>query len=331
MTHRLAVVTDADFPSLRQEEAILAAAGIRFQPPPGPVEADLLAAVRKANALLVQQRPITQKVLAAAPRLKVIACYGVGYDSVDVAAATERRIYVCNVPDYCTDEVAVHALSMLLALSRKLRVADRLVRTGGWTDFDGLKPMHTVTGQRLGIVGFGRIGQTLAQMAMALKMEVVAYDPLISTASFEGLGVEQMDLAELLASCHYVSLHLPLTPATEKLISRHRLALMRPGAYLINCARGRLVDEPALIEVLASGHLAGAALDVFWDEPVRPDNPLLSMDQVILSPHIAYYSEQALQRVQIGAAEEVVRVLSGSLPRHWVNPWPNPDPKEALL
>ncbi|MFN8456177.1 MAG: C-terminal binding protein [Anaerolineae bacterium] len=321
--NRLALVTDADFPSLVQEEAILAAAGIRLRPPPGPTEADLLAAVREADAFLVQQRPITRKVLEAAPRLKVIACYGVGYDSVDVAAAAERRIYVCNVPDYCTDEVATHALAMLLALARKLSLADRLVRAGDWTNFKALKPMQGLTGQRLGLVGFGRIGQALAHMAAGLKMEVWAYDPLIPAARFEELGVKQVDLDTLLVSCHYISLHLPLTPTTERLISRQRLALLRPDACLINCARGRLIDEPALIEALAAGRLAGAALDVFWDEPVQPDNPLLRMEQVILSPHIAYYSEQALQRVQTSAAEEVVRVLTGSPPRYWVNLWPD--------
>jgi D-3-phosphoglycerate dehydrogenase len=321
MIKPLALVSDADFPSLRHEESILARAGIRLQAPPGPDEADLLAAVREADALLVQQRPITERVLQAAPRLKVITCYGVGYDSVDIAAARERRIYVCNVPDYCTDEVAIHALTLLLALSRKLVIGDLLVRSGDWTDFQRLKPIYSVTQQCLGIVGFGRIGQVLARMAQGLGMEVVAYDPFVPAADFESLGVPQMQLDELLAACDYISLHLPLTSETEQLISRQHLALMRRGASLINCARGRLVDEAALIEALASGHLAGAALDVFRDEPVRADNPLLSMSQVILSPHIAYYSEQALEKVQSEAAEEVVRVLKGLLPRHWVNPW----------
>ena len=173
-------------------------------------------------------------------------------------------------------------------------------------------------------MGFGRIGQAVARIALGLKLEIAAYDPLVQAARFESLGVQQMALDELLSTCNYVSLHLPLTRATEKLISRQRLAAMRPGACLINCARGRLVDESALIEALASNHLGGAALDVFWDEPILPNNPLLRMDQVILSPHIAYYSEQALQRVQITAAEEVVRVLTGALPHHWVNPWVEP-------
>ncbi len=321
--NRLALVTDADFPSLDQEDAFLAAAGIRLQPPPGPTEADLLAAVGEVDAFLVQQRLISQKIFEAAPRLKVIACYGVGFDSVDVAAATDRQIYVCNVPDYCTDEVATHALAMLLALARKVRLADRLVRTGDWTNFTTLKPMYALTGQWLGLVGFGRIGQALAQMAIALKMKVAAYDPLIPSARFAELGVEQMQLDSLLSVCHYISLHLPLTPAAEQLISHQRLAFMRPDACLINCARGRLVDEPALIEALASGRLAGAALDVFWDEPIQPDNPLLQMEQVVLSPHIAYYSEQSLQQVQRSAAEEVVRVLAGAAPRNWVNRWPD--------
>ena len=322
MTHQLAVVTDADFPSLDREETILAGAKIQLQPPPGPEVSDLTAAVARADALLVQQRPITAAVLAEASRLKVIACYGVGYDSVDVAAATERRIYVCNVPEYCTDEVAFHALSMVLALSRKLVVADRLVKTGRWNDFRALKPMHTMVGRRLGIVGFGKIGQSVARMAKGLRIEVAAYDPLVPGARFAELEVERLALDELLASSDYVSLHTPLNLATEQLICGQRLAIMRSGAFLVNCARGQLVDEISLVEALESGHLAGAALDVFWDEPIRPDNPLTTMDQVILSPHIAYYSEQSIKRVQVETAEEVVRVLSGRQPRNWVNPWP---------
>lgn len=324
MTNQLALVTDADFPSLQKEKEILATAGIQLQPPPGPDESDLSAAIREADALLVQQRPIPRQLLEIASRLKVIACYGAGYDSIDLAAATERRIYVCNVPDYCIDEVASHALTMLLALSRKLVVGDQLVRSGGWTDFNLLKPMYTAAGRRLGIVGFGRIGQNLARMAQGLRMQVAAYDPWVPAQRFETLGVESMELDRLLTVCEYISLHAPLTPATEKLISRRQLSLMPRGACLINCARGRLVDEAALIEALESGHLGGAALDVFWEEPVRPDNPLLDMDQVILSPHIAYHSEQALETVQTEAATEVVRVLGGSLPQHWVNPWPAP-------
>lgn len=260
-----------------------------------------------------------------APGLLVIARTGVGYDNITVADATERGICVCNAPDAPTISTAEHAIALLLATTRHLKKCDRAMKQGGKVDFlndyGGLELWDRV----LGLVGLGRIGTRVARMAKAIGMKVLVYDPYIAANRAQELGFDLAgSLDDLLRAADVVSLHLPLSAETRHLINARTLALMKPGSYLVNAARGGLVDEAALLAALESSHLAGAGLDVFDPEPPRPDHPLLHRDDVIATPHIASATSAGRKRLWEGALSQVFQVLSGERPPHLLNPesWP---------
>lgn len=261
----------------------------------------------------------------AGTSLKVIARHGIGVNNVDIPAATERGILVVNTPDAPTESTAEHAVALLLGAAKRVVAGDMNMRGA---DIPRAQLMGTeVRGRVLGIIGCGRIGRRVAEIcALGLKMQVLAYDPRCADwGSVEAMGVELVEnMDALLAQADFVSLHASLTPQNHHLIGERELRLMKPGAYLINASRGPLVNEAALAQVLAEGHLAGAALDVFDPEPPLPTNPLLQMTNVVITPHISSFTDLGFMAMGMGAVEQVLQVLRGECPANLLNPevWP---------
>jgi len=280
----------------------------------GLPEDEVMKRAAYAEAILLGARfQFTAERLASLKLCRVIVRYGVGVDNVDLAAATARGITVSCVPDYCVEEVATHAIALLLSLHRQLDAYSFRAR-GGQLGIDGVHPIRRLSTLTFGVVGFGRIGRETATRAEALGMRILAYDPFLEDAAIRRFGAEPRPLDSLLAESDAVSLHVPLTEATRDLLGRDRIALMKTGALLINVGRGGLVDETALAEALASGRLGGAGLDVTSVEPLPPGHPLLSAANTILTPHVAWYSTGAQRELQVKAAEEASRVLRGQAP-----------------
>jgi D-3-phosphoglycerate dehydrogenase / 2-oxoglutarate reductase len=272
-------------------------------------QADLRQTLPDTDAMLAGSESLTAELLALAPRLRVIARTGVGYDSVDVAYATARRIVVTTTPGTNHESVAEQTFALLLALLRRVVLNDQSTRAGGW-DRTIVVPAR---GKTLGLVGMGRIGRAVALRGLAFGMRVIAFDTLTDAEFDARHGVERRSLDELLAQADVVSLHLPLTAATRGMINRQTLGRMKPGSYLLNTARGGLVVEADLSQSLESGHLAGAGLDVFEDEPPRPENPLLRLSNVVVSPHMAGADTRSMADMAEKAAECVVALHQG----HW--------------
>jgi len=261
---------------------------------------------------------ITAQMIGQMSRCRIISRFGIGVDNVDLAAATSAGIVVTKVPDYCIDEVSDHAMALLLTLVRKIPLASAQVHAGRW-EMRAVVPIHRLRGTVLGLVGFGRIPQLVAPKAKSFGLRVIAFDPFARPDVFVREGVEQVDFAGLLAQSDYVSIHAPLLPETRDLFNADAIGRMKPGAYLINTARGPIVDEVALADALDAGRLAGAALDVMPKEP-PVGSPLIGRDNVIITPHTSFYSEESLVELQRKAAGEVAAVLSGRAPRNPVNP-----------
>jgi D-3-phosphoglycerate dehydrogenase / 2-oxoglutarate reductase len=310
------VVTDQVFPSIDTETELLAAIGARIEVADGT--ADGVARLGgDADALLNTYLPITGQLLGQLPACKVVARYGIGVDNVDLAAAAHRGVVVTNVPDYSVEEVAVHALSLLLALARRLPEASALAAAGGW-GLDGLRPIRRLSTQRAGLVGFGRIARRLAGYLTALGCEVVAHDPLLGPEP----GLPLLALPDLLSRCDMVSLHAPLTARTAGLIGAPELAMMKPTAVLVNTARGGLVDTGAVIEALRAGQIRAAALDVLGTEPPAPGQLPGGLPGLLVTPHMAYYSEESIAESQRKAATQIIKVLTGGQPDYPVRPGP---------
>lgn len=303
------VVTDQVFPSVETERRLLAEIGAELLVADGTSEG-AAALAGSADALLNTYLPVTDALLAAAPRCQIVARYGIGTDNVDLAAARRRGVVVTNVPDYSVEEVAVHALALLLTLVRRIPDAAGLVASGGW-GLTGLRPIHRLSGLRAGLVGYGRIGRQLAGYLSALGCEIVVHDPFLAP----GPGIPPLvSLAELLAQCDLVSLHAPLTPATRGLIGAAELAAMKPDAVLVNTARGGLVDVDALVAALQEGKLRAAALDVLDSEPPAPGRIPVGLTNLVVTPHMAYYSEESIAESQRKAVTQVIKVLTGGQP-----------------
>jgi D-3-phosphoglycerate dehydrogenase len=279
---------------------------------------DFLAEAKDCDALLnTYAGPITAEVMAQMPKCKIIARYGIGVDTIDLDAATAAGIIVTNNPTYCIEEVAEHTMALLLAAARKIAFYDRLVRAGRWEVPPG-KPLFRLSGSTLGLVGFGNIARQVAVRAAAFGMRVLFADPFINDGQFSEPG-KKMELPALLAEADFVSLHPPLTAQTRKMINDDAFARMKRTAVLINCARGPIVDTDALVRALDAGKIAGCALDTVDPEPLPNPHPLRGRENVIINPHAAWYSEQAMVGLQAGAPGEVRRVLSGVWPINVVN------------
>ena len=277
-------------------------------------EETFLREARGVDVALLQYVPVSARALEALPACRGLIRYGIGYNNIDLAQATARGKWVANVPHYCLDEVSNHALAMILALNRKLLQTDRLVRNQTY-HLSAVQPIPRLKGATVGIVGLGHIGRLLADKCQALGVRVLIHDPLVG----EHAGCTWADLARLCAEADYVSLHLPLLPQTRNLFSRERLETMKPGACIINTGRGGTLDESALAELLKSGRLGGAGLDVYAVEPLPADSPLRTLDNVILTSHNAWYSEGAISELKATAAAQVVQVLRGERPTHALN------------
>jgi D-3-phosphoglycerate dehydrogenase len=276
--------------------------------------------IADADAIVVIDRPLQKEHFEAMRRCKIILALEVGYDFIDMAAATEKGIILSNVPTYGTEQVAVHALSLILACQRQLKTLTAETSAGGW-NYNVCKPLWELGGKKLGIVGLGRIGRGLVKKVRGLELELLAYDPYLSDDIFELLGVQRRyDLEELLEEADIISLHVPLTPETYHMFGKQQFRRMKPRAILVNTCRGKVVDGPALLEALEKGQIAGAGLDVLEKEPPDPGDPLLNCERLIVTPHAAWYSEESLERLKNYGMEEVVRVLNGKRPRFVVNP-----------
>lgn len=274
--------------------------------------------LREADAVLVAMTQVDRDVIDRLERCRVIVRYGVGVDNIDLAAATERGIVVAFLPGYCTEEVANHALALLLASARRLPALDSHVKGGGWTRRGEVpRPLY---GETLGIIGFGRIGRALARRALALDLRLLAHDPYVDKDVMAAHGASKTDLDSLLRESDYVSLNASLTPETRGIVGRRELALMKESAFLINTARGPEVDETALVEALRERRIAGAALDVFEEEPLPPDRPLRALDNVILTPHMAFFSRQSTARARREVGRAAAAVLNGRWPKWVANP-----------
>ena len=310
----MVLITDHTWPDIELERSLLAGADLRVTDAPAADEASLRALATDAIAIMTCFAQVTPSVIESAPNLKMIARYGVGVDNIAVEVATARQIPVTYVPDYCVAEVAEHALALMLSLARGVVRYSRSVSAGGW-DLGVAAPVYRIEGRTLGIVGCGRIGRRLAQMVLGLGVRVLGYDPDPAAVS----GIERVDLDDLLARSDFVSLHVPLLPATRGLVDEAFLRRMKPTGYLINTARGGLVDVAALARALKEGWLAGAALDVLPQEPPPSDDPLRGLDNVVLTPHVSFYSEESLLALRRRTAQSVVDVLAGRQAEHVYN------------
>lgn len=285
--------------------------------PDGVPQGQLIEAVRDADLILMCYTPITRQVIASAPQLAGIVKYGVGIDAIDIPAAMERGIPVVNIPEYAEETVAEGAFTLMLALAKKLSALDRHMRQHGWTWPEATWLCSDIASKTVGVVGLGKIGSSFARMAGAgFRARVLAYDPHVDRAQMAALGVEKCDtLHDILRQCDFVSLHAVLNDDTRNLFGPQEFAMMKPGAVLINVARGALIDEAALRQALISGHLGGAGLDVFCQEPLtltdHPLSDLFKMDNVILSPHLTFFSHEAMDRLQTETLERCREVIEG--------------------
>ena len=261
--------------------------------------------------------PITAEIMARMPKCRLIARYGIGVDTIDLDAATEAGIIVTNNPTYCIEEVAEHTIAMLLAAARKVAFYDRLVRQGRWEVPPG-KPLFRLAESTIGLVGYGNIARRVAKAAAGLQMRVLFFDPFVESGKFDTPG-EKVELPELLRESDFVCIHAPLLPQTRHMIGADAFAQMKDTAVLINCSRGPIVDTAALVEALDEQSIAGCALDTTDPEPLTEDHPLRGRDNVIINPHVAWYSEQAMAGLQAGAPGEVRRILQGEWPKNVVN------------
>lgn len=313
------VKTDGVLETHDDDRAEFAGLDITFDEITSLTEAELITNCEGASALLVLREPITARVLDALPELRVIGRFGVGLDSIDVQAATDRGVVVTNVPDSNITEVATHAVAMAMALTRRLHRYDRSIRSGEW-DFEGPGTgMRRVSTQVFGLIGFGKIGQRVANSARAIGFEVWAHDPFMTDDAIASHGVKPASLSDLIAGADVVSLHVPLIESTRNLIGPPELARFKAGSNLINVSRGGLVDEDALAAAVASGLLSGAGLDTFAVEPLPSNSPLRDLENIIFSPHAAHYSAESYAETRLKAFRDVARVLGGETPFYAVN------------
>ena len=318
MSPLLVAVADSVFPNLDLARDVVARAGAELRLSPQPTPESIVATAKDADAVLVTYAKINADMIGQMKKCRIISRFGIGVDNVDLDAATKAGIVVTKVPDYCLDEVSDHAMALLLSLARKIPSSNARTHSGRW-EMPAVVPIHRLRGSVLGLVGFGRIPQLVAPKAQSFGIKVIAYDPYIPPAVMEKARVGRVEFPELVKTSDYISIHSPLLPETRHLFNAEVFKQMKPGALLVNTARGPIVDEGALAAALDAKQIAGAALDVMEQEP-PVNSPLFGRDNVILTPHTSFYSVESLEELQTKAAEEVVRVLSGQPPRNPVNP-----------
>jgi len=310
------VITDSYHSKLGADQAEFEGLDVNLVVEECKNEDEVIAACKDADALMVQHAKISRKVIQRLEKCRIVARYGVGFDNVDLEAATEHGIMVANVPDYCIDEVSSHAIALLMACARKTVLVNNSVKAGVWT-YAVAEPVYRLTGQTLGIVGLGRIGSAAAKKGLGLGFKVQAYDPYVSETD---LDVSFVDFDTLLKTSDFVSIHTPLTDETRHMFGESEFKKMKKSAFLINTARGPVVDEVALYEALKNGEIAGAGLDVTEKEPPDQDNPILKLDNLVITAHTAWYSDDSRMQLQRETTRAVAAVLRGGKPRSLVNP-----------
>jgi D-3-phosphoglycerate dehydrogenase len=314
------VILDSNLGSIDLEQGIAAGYGFEItKPKQCKTEEDVISVVKDADAIVVQYAPVTRKVLDAAPRLKVVSEYGVGVDSIDIKACTERNIAVCNVPDYSFQEVSDQAVALALALDRGIVALDREIRRGNY-GLAAVKPLRRIAGRVFGVIGLGRIARAAAQKARGIGYEVIGTDIAFAPGTTTDDGIAVLTFDEVLSRSDIVSVHVPLMAATKHLINAAALSKMKPDAVLVNTARGGVVDTEALIVALKNKTIRGAGLDVFETEPLPKDHPLTALENVVLTPHAGYYSEESLYELKTRPVENAADVLAGKKPRNILNP-----------
>lgn len=313
------LITDVAWPDIEIEREVLAGVGAEVVMAERGDEEELCARAPDADAILVCWRNLSTEVLERARRCRIVSRYGIGLDNIPVQRATELGILVARVPDFCVDEVAEHVMALILASTRGLLDYVRSTADGEWNQ-KSPGPVLRLRGKTLGLVGYGNLARGVVPRALGFGLEVIAFTPRLSQADV-GAGVSiASSLDELLERSDFVSLHLPLTPESRHLIDADALKRMKPGSLLINTSRGAIVDESALLDALETGQIGGAALDVLDPEPPDPHNSLLRHPRVLITPHVAFYSSEAVEELQRRAAQHVARVFVGKSPPHLVNP-----------
>lgn len=311
--------TEDIVPLGRRQLELLEGIGARLLERNCTTEDEVIEGGREADALIVISAPISARVIAELRRCRVIGRFGAGLDNVDVEAATAAGVQVVNVPAASMEEVSDHALAMIFALSRRLTVLGAAVRDGRWDSLEGGEGVHRLKTCTVGVIGLGHIGGLLARKLAALGIETIAYDPFASEEALAACSAVAADLHELMRRSDFVSVHAPLTAQTRYMIGAEEIALMKPSAYLVNVSRGGIVDQAALTEALLTGRIAGAGIDAFEHEPPSVDDPLMSMPNVIITPHSAYHSLESVEELRHTVVADVVGVLSGSPPLNPVN------------
>lgn len=312
------VVTDYVSEDLSWEKEQLAKINAVLVGPTGNSKEEILKEARDADALIVCFAEVTADIIDSLTKCRIIARTGIGVNNIDLEAATRKNIVVTNVPDYCVEEVSDHTLALLLSLVRKIPMLDRHVKQGKW-DFAEFRPMPRLRGKVLGLIGFGKISREFARKAKALGFEIIAYDPYLPADVFAQAGVKPAGLMDIITTADFISVHAPLTPETRHLLGEKELRSMKKTAYLVNTSRGGLIDEEALYKALKEGWIAGAALDVLEKEEAEVTTPLLTLDNVIITPHSAYYSEESAAELRSKVVEAVIDVLTVKAPKYPVN------------
>jgi D-3-phosphoglycerate dehydrogenase len=313
------VIADNRYAAYEEERAVFAPLDARIEIFSSSSVEDARRAFAEADALLVNLFPVNADIVGVFKKCRVISRYGVGYDNVDVDAATRRGIWVAYVPDYCYEDVSDHALALLLGCIRGIGFKDRMVREGKWNLFRE-HPVHRISQMTLGILGFGKTGRCLLRKTYGLGFSrVLVCDPHQKAAAISAAGAAPVDLGTLLTESDCITVHVPLTPETRHMIGKPEIDRMKPGTILVNTARGPVLDQAAVVEALHDGRLGGAGLDVFETEPLPADSPLRSMDNAILTDHAGWYSEESLTELKTKAAKNAAAVLSGGVPLYAVN------------
>ncbi len=310
-----------EHPGYAYEERRITAAGAVLKLHPARTEDEIIAAARDANILLLEygNTPMTARVLENLPSCWALMKYGIGLDNVDIAAATRQGIVVANAPFFCVEEVSDHTIALLLAAARRVVTMDRNIRAGGWYEFPEYRTIRRLSRLTLGLLGFGNIGRAVARKISGFNMRILACDPVAAASSMPA-NVSLVSREELLRQSDFLSIHVPLTAQTRGLTGAAELQLMKPSSILINTSRGAVVDEPALIEALRTGRIAGAALDVFTEEPLPASSPLREMTNVVLTPHFSGSSQDSMTDLRGTVAESVEAIAGGYWPPHPANP-----------
>ena len=314
------LVTDYVWPSTRPEREVLSSIGAEIIEAPDPSEDTLADLASDADAIMTCFAQVTDRVVRAARKCLVISRYGVGVDNIAVDTATAEGIPVTYVPDYCVDEVSDHVMALLLTWNRQIGFYGQEAKQGRWEGVRSPVPLVRLRGSTIGVLGLGRIGRAVSVKAKAFGMNVLAHDPYLPQSDAVTLGIRLVDLATLLAESDYVTIHTPLNPQTQGLIGAPELARMKPTAFLINCARGPIIDEAALYAALSERRIAGAGLDVMEQAAPAASNPIFSLDNVVVTPHVAFLSQQSVHELEVRTAQATVDVLQGRMPQFLFNP-----------